>query len=294
MCFTYAVNFSAQALQSKLDLGDAGSLDPSNPYANVSFLDADNWEASIPKPGYFFSGFEQPQLPVLIGNVVPRIGKNAVGDYSDLHCAEVDTTEGNRPQNRGTQTNISLKLMQWGLIPSWVKSTEKAQELFAYGLNARAETIEEKPMFRDAWKQSACVIPASGFFEWKEVSKKKYPHYIRMKDESVMLMAGIFSEWVDPLTGELRETYAILTTEANELMREIHNVKKRMPVILDSTSAGLFLSASPKERKTILQPCDNDLIKAHLVGDWLNNSRGFRNVEGAILEVKKDFPQSLF
>lgn len=260
MCFTYAVNFSAQSLQSKLHLGDAGTLDPSNPYAHISFMDEGNWEASIPKPGYFFSGFEQPQLPVLIGQ----------------------------------PTNIALKSMKWGLIPSWVKSAEKAQELFAYGLNARAETIEEKPMFRDAWKQSACVIPASGFFEWKEVNKKKYPHYIQMKDESVMLMAGIFSEWVDPETGELRETFAIITTEANELMREIHNVKKRMPVILNGTSARLFLCASTNERKTILQPCDNDLITAHQVGDWLNNSRGSRNVEGAILEVKKDFPQSLF
>ena len=260
MCFTYAVNFSAQALQSKLNLGDAGSVDSSNPYAHISFLDADNWEASIPKPGYFFSGFEQPQLPVLVGE----------------------------------QANISLKPMQWGLIPSWAKSAEKAQELFAYGLNSRAETIEEKPMFRDAWKQSACVIPASGFFEWKEVNKKKYPHYIQMKDESVMLMAGIFSQWLDPETGELQQTYAIVTTEANALMQEIHNVKKRMPVILDGLSAQLYLGSSAAERKTILQPCDNDLIKAHQVGDWLNNSRGFRNLESAILEVKKDFPQSLF
>ena len=294
MCFSYAVNFSAQSLQSKLELGEVGTLDPSNPYANVSFLDQGNWEASIPKPGYFFSGFDQPQLPVLVGNVAPRIGKNAVGDYSDLRCGEVDSTEGNRPQNRGAQTNISLKLMQWGLIPSWVKSMEKAHELFAYGLNARSETVEEKPMFRDAWKQSTCLVPASGFFEWKEVNKKKYPHYIQMKDESVMLMAGIFSEWVDPSTGEVRETFALLTTEANELMQEIHNVKKRMPVILDGTAARLFFSASSNERKTILQPCDNDLIKAHQVGDWLNNSRGFRNMEGAILEEKKDFPQSLF
>lgn len=271
MCFTYAVNFSAQALQSKWDLGDAGFLDPSNPYANVSFLDADSWDGKIPRPGYFFSGFEQPQLPVLVGN----------------HSNDTD-------QKEGEQTNIALKPMQWGLIPSWVTSAEKAQELFSYGLNARAETIDEKPMFREAWKQSICLIPASGFFEWKEVNKKKYPHYVQMKDESVMLMAGIFSEWMNPLTGELRETFAILTTEANELMRDIHNVKKRMPVILDGMSARLFLCASPKERKAILRPCDSDLIKAYQVGDWLNNSRGLRNVEGAILEVKKDFPQSLF
>jgi putative SOS response-associated peptidase YedK len=138
------------------------------------------------------------------------------------------------------------------------------------------------------------VIPASGFFEWKEVNTKKYPHYIQMKDESVMLMAGIFSQWLDPETGELQQTYAIVTTEANVLMQEIHNVKKRMPVILDGLSAQLYLGSSAAERKTILQPCDNDLIKAHQVGDWLNNSRGFRNLESAILEVKKDFPQSLF
>lgn len=267
MCFSYAVNFSAQSLQSKLDLVDAGTLDPSNPFAHVTFLDQQNWDASIPKPGYFFSGFDQPQLPVLVG----------------------DTSE------RGNgQTSVSLKPMQWGLIPSWVKSTDKARELFAYGLNARAETIEEKPMFRDAWKQSTCLIPASGFFEWKEVNKKKYPHYIQMKDASVMLMAGIFSQWMDPETGELLETFAIVTTEANALMQEIHNVKKRMPVILEGVDAGLYLRASAAERKMILQPCVNDLIKAYQVGDWLNNSRGFRNVEGAILEVKKDFPQSLF
>mgnify|MGYP003341973254 FL=1 len=279
MCFSYAINFSAQSLQSKLHLGARDSLDQNNPYANITFLDGNSWHQQIPTPGYFFSGFDQPQLPVLV--MLDPPGEIALNSQS-----------ATPPEQ--TQASIALKSMQWGLIPRWVKSAEKASELFVYGLNARGETVEEKPMFREAWKDSVCLIPASGFFEWKEVNKKKYPYYIQMKDDSVMLMAGICSEWIHPETGEWQQTFSILTTEANALMQEIHNVKKRMPVIFDGPQGGSFLRASMDQRKTMLQPCDNDVLKAHQVGDWLNNSRGLRNVEGAILEVKKDFPQSLF
>lgn len=262
MCFSYAINFSANALQSKLQLGDGGS----NPNIEMDLP----WEVptqSVISPGFFFSGFDRPQLPVI--------------------------TLQNK-QSAQEIASVKLSLMQWGLIPSWCVSAEKAHELSAYGLNARSETINEKPMFKEAWKQFPCLVPASGFFEWQEVQKKKYPHYIYGSDGLPLLMAGLYSIWVNPDTGEALQSYSIVTTEANALMQEIHNVKKRMPVIVEPSQAIQYLNASPMQREMMLNSCENSLLQAHPVANWLNNVRVNRNVESALNPVEKDFPQTLF
>jgi hypothetical protein len=100
-------------------------------------------------------------------------------------------------------------------------------------LNARSETVFEKPSFRSSIKQHRCLVPADGFFEWMEVNKKKYPHYIFMKEKKVFCFAGIYAHWTDKETGELFQTFSILTTTANPMMMRIHNLKHRMPVIVD-------------------------------------------------------------
>lgn len=256
MCFSYAINFSANALQSKLQLGDVGPMEIQLPWETPTA------DAMVRDPGYFLSGFDRPLMPVL---TIPQFTN---------HC--------------------TLTAMRWGLIPHWCKTHEQSVELSIYGLNARSETLDEKPLFRDAWKSQPCLIPASGFFEWQSVGKRKQPYYIHASDGLPLLFAGIFAVWLDTQTGEEMKSYSIITTEANELMAEIHNVKKRMPVILGSADAKAYLLGDVASRSALLKPCSDSVITAHPVGTWLNGVKAQRNIPQALLPIEKDFPQTLF
>lgn len=125
-----------------------------------------------------------------------------------------------------------LQLFNWGLIPHWVKSKADADKLKAQTLNARCETIFEKPSFRGSISYKRCLIPADGFYEWMDVAGKKYPHYIQLQEKNLFCFGGIYAAWTDKATGEHLQTFSIITTEANALMEKIHNIKKRMPVII--------------------------------------------------------------
>jgi putative SOS response-associated peptidase YedK len=123
-----------------------------------------------------------------------------------------------------------IQLFNWGLIPAWVKD----DTIKKITLNARIETIAEKPAFKGSIK-NRCLILADGFYEWQWLDtkgKNKQKYLITLPDDEAFAFAGLWSEWIDKSTGELIKTYTILTTEANELMSKIHNSKKRMPVIL--------------------------------------------------------------
>ncbi len=118
----------------------------------------------------------------------------------------------------------------WGLIPHWAKD----DTIKKYTLNAKIETLTEKPSYRDAVK-NRCLILVDGFYEWQWLDSKgnkKQMFEIGMQDRSIFSLAGIWSEWIDRETGEIIKSYSIVTTEANELMSKIHNTKKRMPVVL--------------------------------------------------------------
>jgi putative SOS response-associated peptidase YedK len=118
-----------------------------------------------------------------------------------------------------------LAMLRWGLIPRWAKDPTKG----AQPINAMAETAAEKPMFRDAFKRRRCLVPADGFYEWKQEGGRKQPVYIHMKDVEPFAFAGLWERWLGE-EDEFIESCTILTTEPNELLVPIHN---RMPVILD-------------------------------------------------------------
>lgn len=123
-----------------------------------------------------------------------------------------------------------IQFFEWGLLPTWAKE-KKIQD---NTLNARIETIKEKPSFRGSLNQRV-IIPADGFIEWHwndPKGKEKTKYLLEIEDTPIFAFAGLYSAWKDIETGELIPTFTILTTEANELMAEIHNNKKRMPVIL--------------------------------------------------------------
>ena len=118
-----------------------------------------------------------------------------------------------------TQLNPgSVHLFNWGLIPHWIKTKADADKIKTQTLNARSETVFEKPSFRSSITNQRCLVIADGFFEWMEFQKKKYPHYIYLKNGSLFCFAGIFSSWTDKETGEHINTFSILTTKANQTM----------------------------------------------------------------------------
>lgn len=124
----------------------------------------------------------------------------------------------------------------WGLIPHWVKDSVQQKKLWNNTLNARGETIFEKPSFRTSAKNNRCIIYVDGFYEHHHFEGKTYPFFIHKKDKTPMALAGLWSEWTDPETGGRTNTFTIVTTQGNELLTKIHNNPKlkgpRMPLIL--------------------------------------------------------------
>ncbi|HEY6896296.1 MAG TPA: SOS response-associated peptidase [Rhodocyclaceae bacterium] len=115
-------------------------------------------------------------------------------------------------------------LLRWGLVPNWSKDPSIGQKLN----NARGETVAEKPSFRDAFTRRRCIVPASGFYEWKTEGRHKQPYYIRFKSGEPLAMAGLWESWRDP-EGQIVRTFCVITTGPNEVMQPIH---ERMPVLL--------------------------------------------------------------
>lgn len=149
-----------------------------------------------------------------------------------------------------TAKNRQFKMLHWGLIPSWAKDTKISSKL----INARAETVAEKPSFRSAFRQRRCLILADGFYEWQQQeNKQKQPFYFRMSDQSPFAFAGLWEHWNAQETGETIESCTIITTESNDLMKSVHN---RMPVILEPKNYDLWLDPEVKKSE-LLQPLLN-------------------------------------
>lgn len=117
-------------------------------------------------------------------------------------------------------------------------------------------------------RKKRCIIPVNGFFEWMDINKIKYPHYITMKDDSIFSLAGIYDNWTDKSTGLKRSTFSILTTEANPLMAKIHNLKLRMPLILprEREMDWIKQEVSDEELNNLMLPFDEGKMKAHTIG----------------------------
>ena len=167
-----------------------------------------------------------------------------------------------------SEGNNQLFDAHWGLIPSWAKDAS----IGSHTINARAETIHEKPAFRHAIRYRRCIIPASGFYEWRHEGKKASPLYIRMKDGQPMCFAGIWEHW-KPEEGEEIESCSIITTSSNSLIKSIHD---RMPVILCPGDFDLWLNRNmhdPEKLKPLYQPYPADLIEMYPVSPLVNSPR---------------------
>ena len=162
----------------------------------------------------------------------------------------------------------TLELLRWGLIPEWAKD----KDIGLKAINARAEGIETKPMFRKAVRRQRCLVPASGFIEWEKRADGKQPHYFHTGREQVVCFAGLWESWVDVATGEEIKSYTIVTTSANEKVRPIHD---RMPVIVDPGDFDRWLDPKVdfEDVKGVLRPAREDVLSEYLVSRRINGSR---------------------
>lgn len=156
-----------------------------------------------------------------------------------------------------------LNYFKWGLVPFWSKDPSIGFKL----INARSESIEEKPAFKTAFSQRRCLIPANGFYEWKKQGKHKIPFRIFLKTEEIFAIAGIWETWIDAEDKPL-SSFSIITTAPNSLMKDIHN---RMPVILNKNDEQAWLFEKDEiHLKKLLQPFDNKKMEAYEVSDKVN------------------------
>jgi putative SOS response-associated peptidase YedK len=178
----------------------------------------------------------------------------------------------------------SIQLFNWGLIPHWIKSNADADKIRTQTLNAHSETVFEKPSFRTSIQNNRCLIIADGFFEWMDFHKKKYPHFISMKLNSIFCFAGIFSSWTDKVTGEHLETFSILTSEANPMLAKIHNSKQRMPVIVPSNQYKKWLTPdlSKKEIESFFKPYPEIEMQNHTISKRITSRTDNPNVPEVI------------
>ena len=172
-----------------------------------------------------------------------------------------------------------LDLLRWGLIPFWAKEKKIGYKM----INARAETVSSKPAFRGAFRYRRCLIPASGFFEWSHKAKTKQPYYIKLQDSNILAFAGLWEHWTEN-NGEVIESCTIITTGANETVRNIHD---RMPVIIEPELYDSWLDPGTEEKNLIslLTPFPDKKILAYPVGIEVNNPKN--DNPNCLVEIKE-------
>lgn len=196
------------------------------------------------RPSYYYHAFGLPSIPVI--------------------CSE---------------NPAEIRLLKWGLIPSWTRNMDQANIIRYKTFNARSESIDSKPSFSSSFSSKRCIVPVKGFFEWQHVGKDKIPWYIYRADNEIISLAGIYEYWTESNTGEIYSTFSIVTSEANKLMSEIHNSGKRMPVILNRTSEKQWINMSVNREDALglLTPSPDEILKAHTIGPLINSRTSDRN-----------------
>ncbi|MDD4555244.1 MAG: SOS response-associated peptidase [Bacteroidales bacterium] len=169
-------------------------------------------------------------------------------------------------QNLAVITNLApdtLQFFRWGLVPSWAKELSIGNKM----INARAEGIAEKPSFRTSFRNRRCLVPATGFFEWRR-NGKKTPYNIRLKNSAPFCFAGLWDEWTAP-DGMRINTFSIVTTTPNDLMKRIHD---RMPVILRQEDEGRWINPQPDPSLlSLLVPYPAEMMEAYPVSNLVNS-----------------------
>lgn len=179
-----------------------------------------------------------------------------------------------------------IQFLRWGLIPFWTDTLEDAIAIRNRTINARSETIFSKPSFREPIRKKRCLVPASGFFDWRHEGDQKIPYYITVHDRPIIAFAGIFDCWHNKELDEYVGTYSIITTGANEMMRYIHNTNFRMPVILHPEDEQRWLDPelSKKEIMRLLKPYPDKAMTGNIIdNDFIRKSPYDPSILGATI-----------
>ena len=177
-------------------------------------------------------------------------------------------------------------IMRWGLIPHWTKPGHGSG---APLINARSETITEKPSFRTAWKQGQrCVIPLTGFYEWEKQGKERLPWLFQRNDGHPLAFAGLWDRWTDPIDNTVIESCTVITTTPNSMLGRIHD---RMPVLLDETTAAEWLDPDLANATSLISSFPSERLRETPLGTYVNSSR---NEGPACLTPRGDTPGSQF
>ena len=197
-------------------------------------------------------GYESLQLPE-----PPPFERYNIAPSQEILAIRTDLETG-RPE---------WALLRWGLVPFWFKEPGGKRPL----INARAEGIEAKPSFRGPVRHRRCIVPASGFYEWRRQGTGKQPYFVRPAAAEVFALAGIWDHW-EGKQGEVIESVAIITTSANELMQPIHD---RMPVILGKEDVAAWIALTTKLEKALpmLKPCSSTRMMTYPVSSLVNSAR---------------------
>jgi putative SOS response-associated peptidase YedK len=158
-------------------------------------------------------------------------------------------------------------LVRWGLLPSWVKDPRS----FSLLVNARGESLADKPAFKAAMKYRRCLVPADGFYEWKATGTRKQPYYVHAKSGQPLAFAGLWETWTGP-NGEEMETAAIVTTRVNRALADIHD---RMPVVVSPDAFNLWLDCTNVDAETaasLVAPAPENLLEAYEVSTAVNRT----------------------
>lgn len=176
-----------------------------------------------------------------------------------------------------------IHALRWGLLPSWAKDETIAARL----INARAETLSEKPAFRAAYRARRCIVPADGFYEWAKRPDGKQPYFIHAPDGTVLAFAGLWERWIRPADAEVIDSFTILTTEANPRIQPLHD---RMPVILAPEVVDVWLdrATDPARLSELLTPFPEERLAMHPVSRAVGNVRN----EGPELIAQVSDPSS--
>jgi putative SOS response-associated peptidase YedK len=209
--------------------------------------------------GRFGASFQYRNIKVLwnLRGDLPEFGPR----YNIAPSQEVLVIVRNEGRNE-------LKQMHWGLVPSWAQDRSIGQRM----INARAETLLQKPSFKNLVASRRCLVPADGFYEWRREGNRKVPMWIHLKSREPFAFAGLWDCWRDRADGNERYSFTIITTDANALLRPIHN---RMPVIYDKDMGKQWLEESfgdqPMILAAVLQPLPSELMEAHDVSTLVNS-----------------------
>ena len=192
----------------------------------------------------------------------------------------------------------SIELGEWGLVPSFVVREDQARDIQNKTLNARNDTIYERKSYKNAIVSQRCVLVVDGFFEWRHAANQKIPYYIYPNDGTVFYLGCIYNSWTDKDTGEMKDTFSIITTDANPMMEFIHNSKKRMPLIMckDDIAAWIDPESSLETVSYLMKAYDETLMSAHTISkeaNYANRNRNYPEIKD-VVEYKETIQGDLF